>query len=242
MSGWADNYSEAVPRLLAGLTCPRKGLIGPWGAFLPAERCGGAVDRLAAGLFRWFDHWLRNIHTGIMEEPMLRVWMQDSAPPRTCYRHRPGRWVAEDVWPSPRIDRQKLFLNEGGALGTRAGRKTKLSVCSPLTVGTASGEIGRYGEEATGPPTSARTMADSPAFLTAPLGKPVEILGAARLRLNFSCDKRQALVAVRLCDIAPDGSSTRVTLGLLNLTHRDSHERPAALEPGKTYTTSVGTR
>ena len=31
VSGWADNYSEAVPRLLAGLSGPRRGLIGPWG-------------------------------------------------------------------------------------------------------------------------------------------------------------------------------------------------------------------
>ena len=30
VGGWADGYSNAIPRLLAGLSCPRKGLIGPW--------------------------------------------------------------------------------------------------------------------------------------------------------------------------------------------------------------------
>jgi hypothetical protein len=30
VSGWADGYSNAVFRLLAGLDVPRKGLIGPW--------------------------------------------------------------------------------------------------------------------------------------------------------------------------------------------------------------------
>ena len=30
VSGWADNYSEAVPRLLAGMTAPCRGLVGPW--------------------------------------------------------------------------------------------------------------------------------------------------------------------------------------------------------------------
>ena len=30
VGGWADGYSNAIPRLLAGLRCPRKGLIGPW--------------------------------------------------------------------------------------------------------------------------------------------------------------------------------------------------------------------
>jgi hypothetical protein len=40
---------------------------------------------------------------------------------------------------------------------------------------------------------------------------------------------------VKLCDVAPDGTSLLVTRGMLNLTHRDSHEHPAALIPGETY-------
>ncbi|MGH6932825.1 MAG: CocE/NonD family hydrolase, partial [Dongiaceae bacterium] len=30
VGGWADGYSNAIPRLLAGLKAPAKGLIGPW--------------------------------------------------------------------------------------------------------------------------------------------------------------------------------------------------------------------
>ncbi len=41
------------------------------------------------------------------------------------------------------------------------------------------------------------------------------------------------MIAARLEDVAPDGSSTLVTYGLLNLTHRDSHETPEPLTPGK---------
>ena len=44
---------------------------------------------------------------------------------------------------------------------------------------------------------------------------------------------------MRLNDIAPDGASTRVTYAVLNLTHRDSHEKPRALKPGKAYTVRV---
>ncbi len=43
------------------------------------------------------------------------------------------------------------------------------------------------------------------------------------------------MIAARLEDVAPDGSSTLVTYGLLNLTHRDSHEAPEPLTPGKWY-------
>jgi hypothetical protein len=35
--------------------------------------------------------------------------------------------------------------------------------------------------------------------------------------------------------VAPNDASTRISFGLLNLSHRDSHEHPAALEPGRTY-------
>jgi hypothetical protein len=46
-------------------------------------------------------------------------------------------------------------------------------------------------------------------------------------------------VAVRLCDVAPDGASSLVSWGLLNLTHRDSHEFPVLLEPGRRFVVTV---
>ena len=35
--------------------------------------------------------------------------------------------------------------------------------------------------------------------------------------------------------VFPDGAATRLSYGILNLTHRDGDEAPAALEPGKRY-------
>jgi hypothetical protein len=76
-------------------------------------------------------------------------------------------------------------------------------------------------------------------FTTDPLAEPLEILGAPRVELALSSDRPVALVAVRLSDVQPDDKATRVTYGLLNLTHRDGHERPSALEPGREYRVSV---
>jgi len=39
--------------------------------------------------------------------------------------------------------------------------------------------------------------------------------------------------------VAPDGASTRISYGLLNLTHRNGHERPLALVPGERITVTV---
>jgi uncharacterized protein len=50
-----------------------------------------------------------------------------------------------------------------------------------------------------------------------------------------SADKPVAMVAARLSDVAPDGRATRVTYGLLNLTHRDGHDEPEPLVPGRRY-------
>jgi hypothetical protein len=41
-----------------------------------------------------------------------------------------------------------------------------------------------------------------------------------------------ATAVVRLTDVAPDGTSAQVSAGILNLTHRRSHERPEPMVPG----------
>jgi len=72
-------------------------------------------------------------------------------------------------------------------------------------------------------------------FDTEPLTSRLEILGAPVVELEVSADRPQAKLAVRLCDVHPDGASTRVTYGILNLTHRESHENLTPLEPGRRY-------
>ena len=94
IGGWADGYSNAVGRLLEGLSVPRKGLIGPWSHAYPHNGLPGPAIGFLQEAMRWWDHWLKGIDTGIMDEPMFRVWMQDSVRPEPQYQIRPGRWIA----------------------------------------------------------------------------------------------------------------------------------------------------
>ena len=71
---------------------------------------------------RWWDYWLKGIETGIMDEPQLRVWMQESVAPRPFYAAMPGRWVAEPSWPSPHIADAALCPRPGDARRRRRGR------------------------------------------------------------------------------------------------------------------------
>jgi hypothetical protein len=67
----------------------------------------------------------------------------------------------------------------------------------------------------------------------------MEILGAPLATLEIAADQPVGIIAVRLNDVAPSGAATRVTYGLLNLTHHHSHERPQPLELGERYTIQV---
>ncbi|RUU45168.1 CocE/NonD family hydrolase [Mesorhizobium sp. M6A.T.Ce.TU.002.03.1.1] len=244
VTGWFDTYRRTVPRMLANLKCPRKGLIGPWGHQYPnigGPGPGPTIDWLAESL-RWWDHWLKDIDTGIMDEPMYRVWMQQEPAMRGIHQTSggweiPGRWVAEDSWPSSRISPRKFYLTKDG-LANNAGAET-VHVLNPLqTVGiTAPGWWLRSPEEA--PMDQQVDDARSLTFDSEPLEAMFEILGGPVVTLNLAVDKPVAFLAVKLNEVDPDGRSRRVAYNVLNLTHRDSDEFPQPLEPGKRYRISL---
>ncbi len=91
VGGWQDGYSNAVPRLLANLRCPAKGLIGPWGHKYPHDGIPGPAIGFLQEALRWWDHWLKGRDTGIMDEPAYRVWLEEPVTPDSCLAQAPGR-------------------------------------------------------------------------------------------------------------------------------------------------------
>jgi putative CocE/NonD family hydrolase len=237
VGGWADGYSNAIFRLLWGLKAPRLGLCGPWGHKYPHTGVPGPAIGFLQEALRWWDHWLKGRDTGIMAEPMLRAYVQDSIAPKSHYDLRPGRWVAEREWPSPRLRPTRLICG-AGRLTTSAPNEGEASLSSPQTTGGLSGEWCPYGLGGLGPelPMDQREDdANSLSWDSAPLEEAMEILGAPVVTLTLSADRPVAMIAIRLCDVAPAGASTRVTYGVLNLTHRESHAAPKPLVPGEFY-------
>lgn len=237
VGGWADGYTNAVLRLLEGLPGPRKGLIGPWGhAFPHVATPGPRIDFLGYAL-RWWDHWLKDRDSGLMAEPMLTTWLQESEPPRARYAERRGRWIAEATWPSPRIATRAFPLTAIG-LGEEAEPFAR-PIRSPATTGLASGEWCPYGWGPDMPLDQRGDDAGSLCFDSAPLAAALQILGGPRLALELSSDGEEGLIAARLSDLAPDGSAARISYGLLNLQHRDGHARAGRLVPGQRYRLEV---
>jgi putative CocE/NonD family hydrolase len=233
VGGWADGYTNAVLRLLTGLPGPRKGLIGPWAHSYPHVATPGPRIDFIGYVLRWWDHWLKGRDSGLMDEPMLTVWLQESEPPRARHAERRGRWIAEQSWPSPRVGTQALHLAPAGL--AQAAAPFERSVRSPATTGLASGEWCPYGWGPDMPLDQREDDAGSLCFDSAPLERPVQLLGGARVTLELSTDKPEAMLAVRLNEVAPDGTSARVSYGLLNLQHRGGNAKAEVLKPGQRY-------
>jgi len=123
-----------------------------------------------------------------------------------------------------------------------AGADAALVVRSPQSTGIAGGEwcpfgLGGVSEEL--PLDQRIDDGNSLAFDTAALSADLEIAGAPVAELDISTDTPTGLVAVRLSDVAPEGAATRVSYGVLNLTHREGHQAPSALEAHKRYRVRV---
>jgi uncharacterized protein len=234
VSGWLDAYTNAVPRLMGGLTVPRRGLIGQWAHRYPHMALPGPAVGFLQLALEWWDTWLKGRAVGSVTEPMLRLWMQDSVPPAAHYTTLPGRWVAERAWPSPRIRPQRYGLHRA-RLALEGGPEVPLTLRSPQTLGVYAGRWCPYQLTPDLPLDQRLEDGGALTFDTDPLPEQLEILGAPVVELDLVADRPVALVAARLADVGPDGAARRVSYGLLNLTHRESHEHPTPLEPGRRY-------
>ncbi len=238
VGGWSDGYTNAVMRMLEHLDCPRMGLIGPWAhAYAEFATPGPRIGFLQECL-RWWDRWLKGIDTDIESEPMLRAWIPDALEPAAHYDEWPGRWVSEREWPSRDVKAVDMFPGVGDSLALDAGPSESIAVRTSLLHGQHAGQWCPYGVPGDFPTDQRREDALSLTFDTEPLGEPLELLGYPEMRLRIVSDRPQAMVVARLCDVWPDGRSTLISRGILNLSHQESHEMPTPLEPGHQYDVS----
>ncbi len=226
VAGWTDGYNDAALRLMEGLDVPRRALIGPWGHNDPVHGNPGPAVGILSEFVRWWDRWLKGIDNGIDREPTVVAWMQDSVPPSANLEQRPGRWVAEQRWPSPLSQPLSLALGDG-ELGDPVSHELTRSIGSVQTVGLDGGAWCADGRSADLPVDQLVDDARSLTFTGSPLPAPLEILGFPVVTVGVSSDRPVALISVRLCELRADGSSLLVTRAQLNLCHRDSHARPA---------------
>ena len=220
---------------------PRKGLIGPWSHKYPhigvpgpaigfLQESRALVGPLAEGRGQW--------RHGRADAARLDAGQRAAddvlqAPPRPLG----GRNVLA-VAEHRAADASLLARNRLVANGIETAEQP-LPIQSPLTTGLFAGKWCSY---AAGPDLAHdQRQEDGGAliFESDPLDEQLEILGAPEVELTLTSSEPIAMLAVRLSDVAPDQKVTRVTYGLLNLTHRTSREQPEHLVPGEPYRVRV---
>jgi len=242
VGGFADGYTDTVFHLAEHLQAPFRGIVGPWSHNYPAVGVPGPNIGFLHEVVDWFGVHLGLDHAeadrAAWDDP-LRVWVQEWVAPATSHVERPGRWVSEPAWPSPNVEFEPLFLAPTG-LSASAPSPTSTSGRNDVTSGLRQGSWWGYAEPGQLP---ADQRLEEPAafrFIGDPIEAATTILGCPRVHLRLAVDQPVALVAIRLCDVAPDGMSLQLSRGLLNLCHRNGHATPEAMVPGELCDVVVG--
>ena len=135
----------------------------------------------------------------------------------------PGKWIAEDRWPSANVQHHEFALQNDRGLALTSEIKvqstskepieSKVSVKSSCLSGSWGGLLFAYGLEDL-PVEQGVENALSECWETTTLKEPIAVVGFPEVHLQLSCDRPCALVAARLCDVFPDGESALITRGM----------------------------
>ncbi|XVU29206.1 CocE/NonD family hydrolase [Actinoplanes sp. CA-054009] len=162
-------------------------------------------------MFRWYDHWLKGVDNGVMDEPAVSVFVEGS---RTV--------VTAAQWPPKPIDYRPLYLRP----------RHKLSPEPELMADVAPD--GFYQA-----PLTVTDKVESVAWSTAPFEEPAELIGTGAAHLFVEIDQDDTNLILRLWDAAPDGSRQLLTTGFLKASHRELDERTTEGNPYHPHTRSV---
>lgn len=171
-------------------------------------------------ILRWFDHWLKGVDTGIMDEPPIKLLVMGI-----------NKFRYEKEWPIARTKWTKFYFRTFGDLADEPEKEEELP---PDTLVHT--------------PPSVSNKVQSLIYSTPPLNEPVEITGSAILYLYASLDQEDANFIVHLYDVAPNGEKSLLEDGYLKASHRTidesrskpwrpyhNHRKPEPVKPGQIY-------
>jgi uncharacterized protein len=252
VAGWADGYRNGTFRVLERLKAPARLLFGPWSHMATDISLPGPRIDLVPEMARWWDRWLRDEGNGVDQAPPVTVFVRHSTRPAPDLDEQPGVWRDEPAWPPDRATSLTLALGAAGhpapdprgpgpapvagGAGPAGSAVDRLEVRPD--VGSAAW-ISCAGHLPYGQPDDQR--ADD-AFSLAydwELEQELEILGHPRLVARVASSAPVAFLSAKLCDVLPDGTSTLVARGFLNLTRRRSRTDPEPLRPGVAETVEL---
>jgi hypothetical protein len=146
-------------------------------------------------LLRWYDHWLKGIDVGLLEEPPIRLFI-------------PGRNIVrnEREWPFARTQWTPFYLRRYEELAPEPE--------SDMTEPDAFVHL----------PPMISTQLPVLRYRTGPFVRGLEVTGPVALTLYASIDRDDANFVATLFDIDAFGKRTLLTKGYLRASHREVDE------------------
>jgi len=133
-------------------------------------------------LLRWYDHWLRGIDTGILDEPPVRYWLMGA-----------DEWRTATDWPPPGTTWVPWHLDSWERLRAE-----------PFVAGSADDVIPP--DTFVQMPLTNTRRVNRLRFLSPPLAHDMQIAGSAALKLFAAIDQPDTNWIVALSDVGPDTS------------------------------------
>ena len=237
LAGWADGYRNTPLKAVAGLGSKAKAIIGPWVHKYPHFAWPKPRMDFHRVAIRFWDRWLKGIENGAEDDPQVTAYILEAPRPAPRREADPGRWIAIDRWSGGPVQRLAL-LGDGRLAAEGQGSGTR-SIAAPPDTGIMGGEYFTLKPGAELPADQRPDDGGSVVFETEVLTEPLELLGQPVLTATVSVAAETALLAARLVDVHPDGTATRIALGVLNLAHRDGSQNPRPMPKGKGVTVSL---
>ncbi|WP_200933945.1 CocE/NonD family hydrolase [Rhizobium sp. Leaf306] len=235
IAGWADGYRNTPLLAVEGLGDKAKALLGPWVHKYPHFAWPKPRADFHGEAIAFWSRWLRGEENGIETLPQVRAYILDGPKPAVRRDVDPGFWVSKQHWSAPESEcfyvDQFGSLLEGMPIPHAPAHENYLK--SPLDTGTAAGEWFTLKPDAELAGDQRSDDAGSLVFQTAPLDEAKTYLGRPSITLTLRADAELANLCARIVDVHPDGTATRVSFGVINLTHRDGNEDPQPLIPGQ---------
>ncbi len=230
IGGLFDGYRDNIPHMFEQVKAPLKAIVGPWNHTFPHDSAMGPEIEWREDALRWWDYWLKNRNTGIMEGPPLAIYMQDWHPPNANLKIVPGKWRAESGWPPKGAANSTLYLYDAHVLSTEPAKPASHQLRYVPSIGAEAGFW--WGELLTDQrPVDAFSLTYDSAVLT----QDLTILGRPHALLRVSSTATLADWFARLSDVAPDGTVTQITGAGINGAQRGSSSDPKDLVPNETY-------
>ncbi|KQT64092.1 MULTISPECIES: CocE/NonD family hydrolase [unclassified Aureimonas] len=232
IAGWADGYRNTPLKAVEGLGTKAKALIGPWVHKYPHFAWPKPRTDFLGEAIAWWNRWLKGEANGAEAGPQVRAFILDGPKPALRREVEPGRWVAMETWQAPKV--HVLHGQPGRRLGPQpAPTGEALFLRSPEDTGVMAGEWFTLKPDAEMAGDQRLDDAGSLTFETDPLKAPLELLGFPTLKLSLTPEAASGNLVARLVDVHPTGEATRISFGVLNLSHRGGNAEPVALVPGE---------